>query len=257
MGAAACYIRVCSHLLLLAAMSLSLSGCRKAEAPAVQDCGEDFGCLVLRAQGCKPARALLRQEYTIEGRPVRGLARYELVGRVRGQCHVRRTQLEPPPGTFSRPKETWKYKLRRYEDIPPTPKLRPGELPLPLMQCLYPESQVAGVLRRLQQGTSTQEDLDFCYPGEGGCDEVPTPVLGPGCVLDDCLLGRWTFVCEYMQGNKLAVHECIGTRLSDESPGCFLLCREGRHDLDCRKPGDLPLEQELPPDPPAFLFKKQ
>ena len=45
------------------------------------------------------------------------------------------------------------------------------------------------------------EDLELCYPGDGSCGSVP--LLGPRCVLGDCLLGRWTFTCE-RQGSNLA-----------------------------------------------------
>ncbi|PTL77562.1 hypothetical protein [Vitiosangium sp. GDMCC 1.1324] len=219
---------------------LMLSHCRKSEpnVPPPVNCGEDFGCLIRRAEHCEPASALIRQKLRKYPQTVDTLARYEVVGGVQMQCHVRRTQVEPPPPPPLDAKAQKELMERRisqsFVGIPRTPKYIPGELPAPYMQCLYPHEQVAAVLKRVQQAASTQEDLDRCYPGNGGCENTPLPVLGIGCMLDECVLGRWSYSCDEELGNgKFIIHKCYGTRLSDENPHCPLLCKNGEHELDC------------------------
>ncbi len=236
------------HLLLpgLLLSLLALAHCRKPEPekPAAVDCGEDFNCILERAPGCQPASALLRQQYTVEGKPLQVLARYEVVGRVRGRCHVRRTQIDPPPppptpdaGAEEEPYEEYEYLWKKPVPVPIFGP-RPREMLPPQMQCLYPEDRVMEALWRAQHDRSTQPELDPCYPGDGSCAQTPIPVLAPGCVLEDCLLGRWTFTCESMNGSprRTTIHSCEGTRLSDENPGCALLCKHGKHELSCRGP---------------------
>lgn len=236
-----CLERLLPLRLLLPALAV-LAGCRKSEPqqPQVVDCQEDFGCLIQRAERCQPGTALRREEYTVAGQRVQVLARYEVVGLVQlSLCHVRRSQLEPPlppPPLDAGTEELLPGKRSRNSRLPLLPKVRPGEVPLPLAQCLYPEKEVAQVLRRLQQGTPTQQDLDACYPGEGDCEQLRTPLLKPRCVLGDCLAGRWTFTCEYEQNGRLQIEQCIGSRLSEENPHCFLSCKAGVFDLNCRDP---------------------
>lgn len=211
----------------------------------------DFDCLVQRAQECQPGTALLRQQFpAAEGGQVQVLARYEVVGLVQGQCHVRRTQVDPPPPPPPVPDAgqpggepydefdlKYEYLAYLWKTHPPVPVFGPRRRePLPAqMQCLYPRGSVAGALWRAQHGLSTQAELDLCYEGDGSCEEPRIPVLAPGCTLGNCLLGRWTFDCDVEQpGGRLIIHSCIGTRLSDENPGCALLCRSGRQQLSCR-----------------------
>ena len=100
------------------------------------------------------------------------------------------------------------------------------------MQCLLAEEGIASFMERVRTGQMTAEDWEPCYPGDGRCG--PLPRLMPGCVPDECLLGRWTFVCT--DTNGCHVSECESTRLTDTSPrdaGCLSTCEAGREVLDC------------------------
>lgn len=249
-------MRLPPTLLLPALLALLLSaGCRRAEPPApVSHCGQDFECLLQRAQECQPGSATVWQQFPVNGKQVRVLARYEVVGRVQGLCHVRRTQLEPPPppppvDAGQLEEEPYEPFQSLWKTLPPVPLFGPRrrELLPAQMQCLYPMDSVVGALWRAQHGLSTQAELDLCHEGDGSCERTPLPYLGHECVLDDCLLGRYTFACDLKEpGRKLTTHDCIGTRLSDENPGCVLLCKSRQPYLRCRgvdgpAPGDEPI----------------
>lgn len=222
---------------LCPALLLALTACNKP-APQTQppvDCKEDFDCFIARASTCSPASVLQREQFEIMGATVRTVTRHEVVGRVRGRCHLRRTRIEPPPPPIKERKDPFAPDAEPLEEPSPEEKALDERSP-PRLQCLYFDSQVAEVMQRLAQGKATPEDLEPCYPGDGRCG--PVPLLAVGCVLDDCLLGRWTYTCETRNGRNL--YQCEGTRLSDASPpdaGCMSWCEaDGREKLDCRKP---------------------
>ncbi|WP_155893769.1 hypothetical protein [Cystobacter fuscus] len=104
----------------------------------------------------------------------------------------------------------------------------PSELDVrspPRLQCLYGYEQAAGVMRRLQQGRPLPEDLTPCQPGDGRCGRLP--LLYYGCVLGDCLLGRWTYTCE-LRGQR-TITQCEGVRRPDADIGYAMWCdAEGR-----------------------------
>jgi hypothetical protein len=212
--------RVTSLALLLSL--LALAGCRcdyvKVEAPPA-NCQEDLDCFIERARTCTQASLTHRSPSGDAGTPT--VMRYELVGRVRGRCHLRRTQLEPALSPIA---ETLEETQHRYYQ--PNPAKRHPEL----LQCLYSEEQAVEALQHLRQGGLTPADLELCYPGDGSCGKVP--LLAPGCVLGDCLLGRWTFTCEDKYGKN--IQRCEGTRLSDARIYCFSVCKDGKEVLDCR-----------------------
>jgi len=228
--------------LLLLALFLASVACRRSESlpPVPVDCREDTTCFLERARVCHPASVRVATQYTVEGHPTQVKALYEVVGWARGQCHLRRTQVDPPlppdagPDTEAYP--PYPDDRRSYERIQMT-YAQPAVLPPPVLQCLYPEEQVSRALQGFWSNTSTPESLAPCYPGDGSCQDIPVPLLGPGCVLAPCLAGRWTFTCEDLFDPRHPISVCVGTRLSDENPHCFLYCKEdGRIEVGCGKP---------------------
>jgi hypothetical protein len=202
---------------------VALVGCSRSSseptASAPVDCGEDLGCFIARTPTCAPTSVLHSEQHALTGLTVRTTFRHELVGRVQGRCHLRRTRLslDVQPGS---PEERVQQVLA---DLGPRAQ--------PLMQCLYTETQAAEVMRHLQRGALTSGDLEPCYPGDGGCGEVP--LLAPSCVLGECLLGRWTFTCEANAGRD--IYRCEGSRLSDVSRGCWSRCNaHGQEEVECR-----------------------
>jgi hypothetical protein len=224
--------------LLLPALLLALAACNKsplvdASTLPPMDCKEDFGCFIARARTCSPASVVRREQLEISGAPVNTVTRHEVVGRVQGRCHLRRTRLEPPPPL---------------EEPSPEQKALDERSP-PRLQCLYRAPQAAEAIQRLAEGRSTPDDLEPCYPGDGRCGRVP--LLAPPCALGDCLLGRWTYTCETRDGRT--IHSCEGTRLSDASPqgvSCASWCgADGREQVDCHKPrpAKRSVERSTPP----------
>lgn len=190
------------------------------------DCGEDLGCFIARARGCAPASVIHREALEHSGATVRLVTRHEVVGWMRGRCHLRQTRLEPAPLTPWPPEVDlwgWPVEVSGLDAHSP-----------PLLQCLYPAERAADVMERRSRGLSTPEDLEPCYPGDGSC--VRTPILLPGCVLGECLLGRWTYSCETRNGKNL--YACEGTRRSDAERGrCASWCGpDGREQMECMEP---------------------
>jgi hypothetical protein len=216
-------------------IALALSGCRKQDPdPRPVDCGENIECYVARAAQCLPTSVTVREFIPDAGAHTALTARYEARGRVRGRCHIRRTQLEPAwvwpdAGTEEPPAEDPYGDWRRRRENPFSNAT--GTI-APIMQCLLPEEGVASFMEAIRTSQMTPTDWASCYPGDGRCG--PLPRLMPGCVPDECLLGRWIFVC--MDNNGRNPSECEGTRLSDNSPrdaGCFSSCETGKEVLDC------------------------
>lgn len=84
---------------LLSTLLLAGLGCRKSEPPSPpvpMDCQQDAECFLQRIRDCQPASVRQHTRYSVEGQSVQVSALYEVVGLVRGKCHVRRTQVEPP-----------------------------------------------------------------------------------------------------------------------------------------------------------------
>lgn len=220
--------------LVFAGLTLVLVGCRKQGAETQPtDCGEDIECYVARASQCLPASVTMREVMPAEGAFAAVTTRYEAMGWVQGRCHLQRTQLEPtwawPDAGTVAPRGDAYGDSRRLQENPFSNAA--GTL-APLMQCLLPGEQVAAFMKDIRTGRMTPADWAPCYPGDGRCG--PLPRLTPGCVPDECLLGRWTFVCMDNRGRTLS--ECEGTRLSDNSPkdsGCVSTCESGREVLDC------------------------
>ncbi len=225
--------RLIASLLLL----LLAAGCKKSSpAPVRIDCHEDLDCYIARARDCLPTlvrnRALTPLDWNAPGGELPMTLRYEIHGWVQGRCHVSRTQLDPPwdwPDAGPRPEdvreaETWEA----WQRAPFSNRLG---LHAPLMQCLYSAEQAVGVMTRVKEGLAQLEDMEPCYPGDGRCGKLPLFVVG--CAFRECLLGRWTFVCE----DKGQLHTCEGTRLSDNAPKekyCASWCGEdGQEVLDC------------------------
>lgn len=211
-------------LLLLVAFA-RCSGCDyiKVEAPPAA-CQGDLDCFIARARTCTPASVTHRSVASDGGTNTPTVMRYEIIGKVGSRCHLRRTQLEPALSPIEEPfKETLKP---RYQPDPA--KQNPH-----LLQCLYSNSQAVAALQHLhRQGQLSPADLELCYPGDGSCGRVP--LLAPGCVLGDCLLGRWTFTCEDENGKN--IQRCEGPRPSDRRPHCPCLCKNGKVELDCWEP---------------------
>lgn len=182
-----------------------------------------MGCLAVKARMCAPASALQHEQLALPTGTVHTVVRHEVLGWVRGRCHLRRTRLEPAPPP-PRPVEV---------DLEGWPVEPPPADP-PLMQCLYPAEQAVEVLQRLAQGRSTPEDLEPCYAGDGRCGKPPP--MFPGCVLSDCLLGRWTYTCETPDGRN--VWQCEGTRMAEAERGrCASRCDpDGREQMKCIDP---------------------
>jgi len=200
------------------------------------DCGEDLGCFIARARSCAPASVIAREALDDSGATVRTVTRHEVVGWVRGRCHLRRTRLEPTPLAPWPPEvdlKGWPVELSGVDAVSP-----------PLLQCLYPAERAAEVMERLSRGASTPEDLEPCYPGDGRC--VRVPVLYPGCVLGECLLGRWTYTCETRDGRNL--YACEGTRRSDAERGrCASWCGpDGHEQMECIDPEKWKRHQRRP-----------
>lgn len=221
----------------LLAWVLLLAGCKKPNPePSQVDCKEDLDCFIARARECLPTsvvhQGLYPLDWNVPGNTVPMTVRYEVKGWVRGRCHVVRTQLQPSwewPDAGPRPKDSmeamdWEY----WQRVPFRTALG---VHAPLMQCLYEDSQAASVMERVRDGSATIEDMEPCYPGDGRCGTVPLFV--PTCAFKECLLGRWTFVCD----DKGTLRTCEGTRLSDNSPKekrCVSWCGEdGKEVLDC------------------------
>ena len=226
--------------LALCVLLLALSACKRAPAGDASsqtpvDCQEDFGCFISRARTCAPASVLRREQVEISGTQVRTVTRHEVVGLVRGRCHVRRTRLEPPPLPIREVQDPYLPTSRPVEEPTAEQTVLDERIP-PRLQCLYRQSQAADALQRFVGGHPTAEDLEPCYPGDGRCG--PVPLLSPPCALGPCLLGRWTYSCEANRGRE--IYECEGTRLSDTShvPGelCASWCSaDGQEKLDCHK----------------------
>lgn len=221
-------LRLASVLSLVSFLSLlALAGCSrcgdyvKVEAPPV-DCREDLDCFVERARTCAPASLTHRASSGPQGTPT--VMRYDIAGKVRGRCHVQRTQLEPVLNPIPETVEETQHRYYR-----PIPAKRHPEL----LQCLYPQGQAVAALQHLREGGLTPADLERCYPGDGSCGMVP--LLAPGCVLGDCLLGRWTYTCEDKYGKN--IQRCEGTRLSDAREHCFSVCTDGKEALQCPPDG--------------------
>jgi hypothetical protein len=216
---------------------LALAACTRSASQDASpvDCQEDFDCFVARARTCAPASVLRREQFDILGGAVRVVSRHEVVGRVRGRCHVRRTRIEPPPPPIHERKDPFAPDAQPPEEPSPEEKALDVRGP-PRSQCLFSDSQTAEAMQRLAQGRSTPEDLESCYPGDGRCG--PAPLLAFHCALGGCLLGRWTYSCEPLDGRN--IYACEGTRRSDASPpdaGCASWCEaDGREQLDCREP---------------------
>jgi hypothetical protein len=197
------------------------------------DCGEDLACFTARARTCAPASVLHREQLALLTSTVHTVVRHEVVGWVRGRCHLRRMRLEPappPPQPVEVDLEGWPVKQPPGDgDLVALEARSP-----PLLQCLYPEAQVVEVLQRLAQGRSTPEDLELCYAGDGSCGKPPP--LFPGCVLGDCLLGRWTYTCETPDGRN--VWQCEGTRKAEAEQGrCASRCDpDGQEQMKCIDP---------------------
>ncbi|MET0403153.1 MAG: hypothetical protein ABW123_12155 [Cystobacter sp.] len=227
------------HARLLALMLLLLlaAGCKKSNPiPVPVDCLEDLDCYIARARSCLPTvvrnHALIPLDWNIPGGEVSMTLRYEIHGWVQGRCHVSRTQLYPswnwpdagPRPTDVRERETWEAMQRQPFST------RPG-IHAPLMQCLYSAEQAVGIMTRMKEGLAQIEDVEPCYPGDGRCGKIPLFVVG--CAFRECLLGRWTFVCD----DKGQRRTCEGTRLSDNEPKekyCASWCGEdGQEVLDC------------------------
>lgn len=205
--------------------------------PGQSDCKEDLDCFITRARECLPAVVIHSGRYPLDwntpGTEVPMTLKYEVLGRVRGRCHVARTQLSPTwetPDAGPRPKGD-RWAVERWEHRHRVPFSTAAGLHAPLMQCLYEGAHAAEAMERLRDGTYTLQDMEPCYPGDGRCGTLPRYVAS--CVERECLLGRWTFVCE--DGRQLRV--CEGTRLSDNTPWekrCASACGEdGKEVLDC------------------------
>ncbi|MFY0583594.1 hypothetical protein ACN28S_63190 [Cystobacter fuscus] len=185
-------------------------------------------------RACAPASVLRREQVEVSGSLVHTVTRHEVVGRVQGRCHLRRTRTEPPPPPIREQKDPFAWDAEPQAEDSPEQKVLDERSP-PRLQCLYRDAQTTEVMQRLAEGLPTPEDLEPCYPGDGRCG--PVPLLVPGCVLGDCLLGRWTYTCESRGGRE--IFQCEGTRLSDTSPPevvCSSWCgADGKEQVDCRK----------------------
>jgi hypothetical protein len=231
---------------LLFVLLTVLSACKRhpsrdAAIPPFLDCQEDFNCLVARARTCAPASVLRREQVDVLGILTPIVTRHEVVGRVRGRCHVRLTRVEPPPPPLSELKEHTRWEVPPEDEEDPPPPTALDERSPPRMQCLYRGAHAAEALQRLAWGTPSPEDSEPCYPGDGRCGRVPS--LKIGCVLGDCLLGRWTYTCE--TPNHRDIYPCEGTRRSDASPRdqiCQSFCGpDEKEQLACRpRPPDMP-----------------
>ncbi|MET0406559.1 MAG: hypothetical protein ABW123_29345, partial [Cystobacter sp.] len=216
-----------------------LSACDKSTSgqapPSFLDCQEDFGCFISRAATCAPSSVLVRREVQVSGKTVRTVTRHEWVSRIPGgRCHLRITRVEPPAPPVREPQDPYAWDAAPVVEDTPEQKALDERSP-PRLQCLYSAAQATSVLRRLKDGHATAEDLEPCYPGDGRC--FTTPLLRPGCVSGECLLGRWTYTCEAPDGQD--IFQCEGTRLADSSPrekGCWSFCGpDGREQIDCRE----------------------
>lgn len=238
----------------LCALLLTLSACNKSSSrealhPPPMDCKEDFDCFIARARTCSPASVLRQAQVELSGTPIRTVTRHEVVGHVRGRCHLRITRVEPPPLPIREVKDPYLPDAEPIEEPTAEQKALDERSP-PRLQCLYREGQAAEAMQRWGEGRSTPEDLEPCYPGDGRCG--PVPLLSPPCALGPCLLGRWTYSCEANHGKE--IYECEGTRLSDarHPPGvsCASWCgADGQEKLDCyqRRPITQSGEQATPP----------
>ncbi|WP_146209716.1 hypothetical protein [Vitiosangium sp. GDMCC 1.1324] len=235
-------VRALLSALLLAQIACNKSSPQDASTLPSVDCKEDFGCFIARARTCSPASVLRREQLVVSGATVRTVIRHEVVGRVQGRCHLRRTRLEPPPPPIREQKDPFAPDAEPLEEPSPEQKTLDERSP-PRLQCLYPDTQAAEAMQRLAEGRATPEDLEPCYPGDGRCGQVP--LLAPPCALGDCLLGRWTYTCETRDGKN--IYTCEGTRLSDASPpgvSCASWCdADGREKVSCHKP--LPARRSL------------
>lgn len=228
-------IRFVPWALLLALSACNKASSRDASPQSSMDCKEDLECFIARARTCAPASVLRQEQVEISGTLVHTVTRHEVVGRVQGRCHLRRTRLEPPAPPIHEPKDPYAPDAEPEEEPSAEQKALDERIP-PRLQCLYRGAQATEALQRLAQGQSTPEDLEPCYPGDGRCG--PVPLLSPPCALGPCLLGRWTYSCESSHGRE--IYACEGTRLSDASPPgahCASWCgADGREKLDCYTP---------------------
>jgi hypothetical protein len=219
-------------LSLMALASCSRSSSESGSSSPV-DCREDLDCFIARASACLPTAVVHHERHTPQGLTIRITTRHELIGRVQGRCHLRRTQLSLDVQAAPTGGSEQSDNLQPSEELVQQALANLGPRGQSLMQCLYTETQTAEVMRRLQQGLAAPSDLEPCYPGDGSCGEVP--LLAPGCVLGECLLGRWTFTCEANRGRD--IYRCEGSRLSDVGRGCWSRCnKEGREEVECRPP---------------------
>lgn len=218
-------------------LMLLLAGCKKSSPAQLQvDCQEDLDCYITRARECLPVtvvhRGLYPLDWNVRGDEVPMTIRYEVHGWVRDRCHVSRTQLHPPwelPDAGPRPQGLIEQmRWERWQEVPFSTKLG---VHAPLMQCLYESAQAAGMMERVRDGLAEIRDIEPCYPGDGRCGTLPRYVVG--CASRECLLGRWTFVCD----DKGTLRTCEGTRLADNTPWekrCVSWCGDdGQEVLDC------------------------
>lgn len=226
---------VARALLLLFAVSACDKSTARQAPPAFMDCQEDFGCFIARTDTCAPSSVRLRREVRVAEKTVPTVMLHELVGRIPGgRCHLRITRVEPPAPPVREPQDPYAWDAEPVVEDTPEQKALEALSP-PRLQCLYSNARAAEVLRRIEDGQATTEDLEPCYPGDGRCFTIP--LLKPGCVLGECRLGRWTYTCDAPDGRD--IFQCEGTRLSDSSPphkGCWSFCGpDGREQIDCRK----------------------
>ncbi len=221
------------------ALLLVLAGRNKPgqPEPLQVDCKEDLDCYITRARECLPARVVHRALYPLDWNDPRSevpmTLRYEVHGWVRGRCHVSLTQLEPAwdwPDAGPRP-DGDKWAVERWEYQQRVPFSTALGVHAPVMQCLYEGTEAAQTMERRRDRTATLRDMEPCYPGDGRCGTLPRFVVG--CVAQECLLGRWDFVCD----DEGQLRTCEGTRLSDNTPWekrCASWCGEdGQEVLDC------------------------
>lgn len=190
---------------------LALSCTKRAPKPP---CLDDLECYAERVRTCEPATVTVSGPIDVDGIPVKARVRSTVIEARGSWCHIT---------------------LEWLEGEQPSTAVAAGRLARK-MQCLYPPEEGAAVVRKIAGGQAKLADLEPCYP-DGECG--PIPLLSVGCVLEKCVLGRWTYTCELggEDGRAKDVVQCRGTRLSDHSPpdaGCASYCEGGPELLDCR-----------------------
>lgn len=195
---------------IVALIAVGVLSCKSEKKP----CVDDLECYTERIQRCDPATMTLSARVDVGGTSVRARIRTTVIGQRGSRCHV---------------------SLEWLEGEQPSPAVTAGRL-APTMQCLFQPAEGADVARKLAAGQATLNDLEPCYPN-GECG--PIPLLSVGCVLEKCVLGRWTYSCEVggRHGKPGDIVQCQGARLSDHAPpdaGCASYCEGGPELLDCR-----------------------